>query len=361
MGAGIHMLTFLLLGQASTSDAIIKRFNQYMAKSDHLSVSSSVKFNGRQIGTGTIKIDRPTKMRVTFKSPFGEEWFAINDLAAIEVSKSQNLYSVHPVLGRLYTPGYRITAGLQYVVPHPLIQGNSNGLFPQGAPIQVKPNVLVNGVTTDQLTAKSNGVGSEIEVMAWIDRQGRLARFSIRSQTIQGEIHTVQDLSNYSITPKFTPETFSTQIPAGTIPYALANADFGLPQGQPMPSITLRSVANNSAVSLKSLTSGKNTMVVVTDPEFPANSAMFDSIRTISSKIPNFRLVVVSAQRDLNSAKRLGIANIYYDPTGSQLAKLQVPGSPSMFLFTAKGTLAQMFFGFDGKWEGLSDALKRLK
>lgn len=176
-----------------------------------------------------------------------------------------------------------------------------------------------------------------------------------------GTLIVEQDLSAYLANPKFAANQFSIKKPNGYVPFELDGAGSGIPQGEAIPSIDLKASDSGQSASLKSLMAGKNTLVVIADPEFHGNSAMFKSIQQISKKIPDYKLVVISARRDAGSAKKLGVTSTYFDPTGAQLDKLMIPGAPTMYLVDKKGKVAQMFFGFDGEWTGIDKAIDRLK
>ncbi len=355
------MLTLLLLGQTPSPDAVLKRFDQFLANSGALAVTVKTNVNGTALGTATVRIDRPLRFSVTLTSSHGAESVVMNETGALEVSHGTEIYASHPAIGRLYIPDFQVTEGLRYSIPSVLVRGSAQGFFPKESNPKVTPKVMVNGVATDQISAKVEGAGGSNEVRANFDATGRLLKFYTKSVSPQGTMVIDQDLSNYAVRQKFTAAQFSTRLPVGYSPFALDRADSGVPQGEPLPNVELKAAASGQAASLKNLISGKNALVVVADADFHANADLFKSIASISKKIPDFRLIVISAKGDAASAKKIGVPNVYFDPTGAQLAKLQAPGVPTMYLVDKKGSLAQMFFGFDGEWEGLDAAIARLK
>lgn len=354
------MLTLLLLGQAPTPDAVLKRLDQFLLSSGAMAVTVKTSVNGTPLGTGTIRVDRPLRFSVSLTTPRGVESVIINESGALEVHHGSKFYANHPAIGRLYMPDFKVTGGIRYTIPPMLLRGNTQGVFPKEFNPRVTPKVMVNGVATDQISGKVDVPGGANEIRVNVDAGGRLLKFYTKSTTQQGTIVIDQDLSNYAVRQKFTAAQFSTRLPLGYAPFALDRADFGLPSGTQVPNVELKG-ASGQAASLKDLISGKNALVVVADADFHANSELFKSIHSISAKIPDFRLVVISAKRDAASAKKIGVPNVYFDPTGAQLAKLQAPGVPAMYLVDKKGSIAQMFFGFDGQWEGLDQAIERLK
>lgn len=355
------MLALLLLGQAPTPEAVLKRFDQYMASADTLSVTVKVKVNGVALGTGVIRIDRPTRLSASIATPHGIESMIFSETGVLEVHQGSKFYSEHPSIGRLYNPEYKVTRALAFTVPQLIFRGSAAGAFPKESNPKVTSKVMVSGIPTDQIIAKSSSVGGSNEVRANFDSTGRLLKLYSKIVSQEGTRIVEQDLSNYVANPKFAANQFSIKKPNGYVPYELDRAGSGIPQGEVIPSVDLMSSDSGRSSSLKSLMAGKNTLVVVSDFEFQANSEMFRSIKQISKKIPDFNLVVISAKRDAGSAKKLGVTNTYFDPTGVQLDKLMVPGAPAMYLVDKKGKVAQMFFGFDGEWTGLDKAIARLK
>lgn len=354
------MLALLLLGQAPTPEAILKRFDQYMARADTLSVTVKTKFNGTPIGTGAIKIDRPARFSASVATPSGVQSITFNETGVLEVNQGEKFYAEHPSIGRFYNAEFKVTRAVQYSIPQMIFRGSAQGMFPKESNPKVAVKVMLNGIPTDQITAKMSGMGVTSEMKANFDSAGRLVKFYSKVVSQQGTLITEQDLSAYVVNAKFAANQFSIKKPIGYVPYELDRAGFGIPQGEAMPSVNLKSDSGQST-TLSSLVAGKNALVVIADPEFHANSEMFKSIQQISKKIPDYKLIVISARRDAGSAKKLGVTSAYFDPTGAQLEKLMVPGTPAMYLVDKKGKVAQMFFGFDGEWTGLDKAIDRLK
>jgi hypothetical protein len=355
------MLTLMILGQTPTVDSVLKRLDQYLSKADTLSVSTKSKLNGTQISVGSLRIDRPGRMNVTAKFNGVEALFIINERGGLEIDRGTQAYAEHPNFGRLYIPKFKIHGGLLYVVPTALVRGSSLGMFPAELKPTVTPKVVVNGVTTDLIFGRLKNQMAEVEVKAWIDTEGRLVKFYTKQVGQDGTTIAEYDMSGYVANQKIPETAFSTKFPLGYTPFELSRADTGLPQGQPVPNVQLKAADTGANASLKDLIAGKNTLVLIADPEFHANTALLQSIKNVSAKIPDFRLVVISNRRDAAAAKRIGSAGAFYDPTGREIGKLDAPGAPTMFLIDKKGVLAQMFFGFDGSWERLDKAIERLK
>lgn len=354
------MLTLMILGQAPSADAVLKRLDQFLAKANTLSVSAKCKFNGKQISVGTLRIDRPGRMNITAKFDGQEALFILNEQGGLEINRATGVYAEHPDFNQIYLPGFKTHGGLRYTVPAALIRGSAKGLFPSEIKPTVTPKVVINGVTTDLVSGRLKTDMADLEMKVWIDSEGRLIRYFSKESSVQGTRTVEQDMSGYSINQKLPDSVFSTKLPLGYSPFELSRADTGLSQGAPIPNVQLKAADGGKADSLKELIAGKNALVLFADPEYQANAALLQSIRGISSKIPDFKLVVISTRRDPASAKKIG-TGAYYDPTGQEFAKLAIPGAPTMYLVDKKGVLTQMFFGFDGAWEGLDTAIERLK
>lgn len=355
------MLALLLLGQAPTPEAVLKRFDQYMASADTLSVTVKTKFNGSALGTGVIRIDRPTRFSASVATPNGVQSITFTEAGVLEVNQGTKYYAEHPMIGRLYNPEFKVTQAVQYSIPQMILRGSAQGSFPKETNPKVATKVMLNGIATDQITGKMSGMGGTSELRANFDSAGRLLKFYSKIVSPQGTLLIEQDLSAYVANAKFAADQFSIRKPIGYVPYELDRAGFGIPQGETMPSVSLKATDSGQSASLKSLMSGKNALIVIADPEFHANSEMFKSIQQISKKIPDYKLIVISSKRDAASGKKLGVTGSYFDPTGAQLERLMVPGAPAMYLVDKKGKVAQMFFGFDGEWTGLDKAIYRLK
>jgi hypothetical protein len=356
------MLTLLLFAQAvPTSDAVLDRFERFIKKTDLLAVTYSVKLNGQAAGTMNLLLDRPNRMKALLKTPIGDMVYVINETGALEVSSHDHLYAQHPSIGRLYLPPLKVVPIMTYAISQQLVLGNRQLVAqPNGKPT-VKSKVMVGNVPTDEIYTKTSGMGGETQMKCNIDAQGRLMKFWVRTAAPNGATEVEHVMSSYTVGKPIPSASFETTLPLGYSPFGLARADYGLPQGDPVPTISLKPVSGGRGVTLKSLFGGKNTIVVVTDPGFHANGEMLRATREVLKQIPNSRMVVVGMRKDAASARAIGGNVAYYDPTGLEIQKLGVPGAPCIYLFDSKGNLAQMFFGFDGTWEDLDKALARLK
>jgi hypothetical protein len=355
------MLTLLLFGQAPTAEAILKRFDQYMKRADSLAITLKARVNGQSIGEGYMKLDRPGRMHLSVKLRGSELAFILNEQEGLELDRGHQAYANHPTYGQLFIPEFKLSQVLNYASPSFLIRGSSRGMFPPDLKPQVTPKVMVNGVSTDILSAKQNGPMGETEMKYWFDSAGRLVKFYSRSASPQGTLVVEHDYSGYTMNPKFASTEFSTKLHLGYMPFSLAQAGYGIPQGEQVPNIQLKNANSGAQTNLTSLTSGANTLVLFADPDFPSNTALLASLKDVVKKVPDSRLIVVGLRRDVASAKKIGASEVYYDPTGTQLVKMAIPAGPTILLIDKKGKLAQMFMGFDGTWEGMDKAIERLK
>ena len=78
------MLTMLLLGQAGSADAALKRLDAYLAKADTLSVVVQSKYQNRLLGTTTLRVDRPSRLRLDAKFTGTESKFVLNERGGLE-------------------------------------------------------------------------------------------------------------------------------------------------------------------------------------------------------------------------------------------------------------------------------------
>ncbi|MBC8065808.1 MAG: DUF2092 domain-containing protein [Chlorobia bacterium] len=351
----------LILGQVPSSESILKRYDQFLARANSLSMVVKSKFNGREMGTAKLVIARPNRMSITVKFGIHEASFVLNQEEGLEIDRPNSMYSEHPAFGQLYLPDFNLIPMIRHAVPTSAIRGTSMGMIPPTSKPTVATKVVVNGVVTDQISLKQKDQMSDLDIKIWIDATGRMVKFYSRVASMQGTVQVEQDISAYVVNPKVPDAVFNTRRPLGFSPYELARADYALPQGEAVPNVQLKAADSGKAESLKNLIAGKNSLVLIADPDFPGNSALFKALREVSMKIPDFKLVVLSNRRDPGSAKRIGVSNAFYDPTGKELLKLAIPGAPTMLLINKKGVLAQAFFGFDGQWEGLDKAVDLLK
>jgi hypothetical protein len=355
------MLTLLLLAQAQSVNPILNRFEQFVKNADTLAVSYSVKIGGKPYGTMDLKIDRPNRLKAVLKTKEGNLVYVINEGGAMEINHPAQMYAVHPPIGRLFLPPLKVVEPMTYTISQALVTGFKEAIAqPNGKPT-VTSNAMVGNVATDEIYTRTSGMGGDTQMKSNIDSQGRLMRYWVKSAGPGGSVEIELVMGNYVVGKPIPASVFSTALPLGYSPYGLARADFGLPQGSPVPNVRLKSVSGGGSVTLKSLLGGKPTMVVLTDPEFPDNVAMLRSTRELIKQIPNSRLVVVGMRKDAASAKAVGGPNAYFDPTGMDIQLLAAPGAPTFYLFRSNGTLAQMLFGFDGKWDEFDQALKLLK
>ncbi|HJP83901.1 MAG TPA: DUF2092 domain-containing protein [Fimbriimonadaceae bacterium] len=354
------MLTLLLLGQTGSADAVLRRFDQFMAKAPAFSVSVSSSVNGHHLAETVFRIQRPKRMSIVAKFAHTEGVFNLNESEGIEVFRSATLYALHPAVGKLYMPPFKMLNPLIHTVPTALYQGNSKTLFASGLRPKYAGKATINGVQTDVLSGYMKGDNSELNMKFWIDPSGKILKTYLKSVSMQGTFILEQSLSKYVLNPTFSSATFSTQLPLGYSPFALARFPDVNPSGEPMPTVTLRSVSGRVG-TLKSIAEGKNLLLVVCNPGFHANSELIRAMPTVAKRVPDSKVVYATDRRDAASAKSLNAGDVYFDPTGKELTKLALPGTPTVYLIDKKGNLIQMFVGFDGTWDGLDEAVARLK
>jgi hypothetical protein len=354
------MLTLLLLGQTGSADAVLRRFDQFMAKATAFSVAVSSEANGRHLAETILKIQRPKNLSLVAKLSETEGVFILNANEGIEIFRRPEQYAVHPAIGKLYLPPLKMLPSLVHTVPHALIRGNSKDLFPPSVKPKFTGKETLGGVSTDVLSAHMKGNAGEFDMKYWIDSSGRILKTYLKSNGIQGSFTLEQRLSKYVVYQTFPASTFSTQLPLGYSPFELERLPEPNYSGEPMPAVTLRSVSGQVG-TLKSIAGGKNLLLVVCDPGFHANSELIRAMPTVAKRVPDSKVIYATDRRDAASAKSLNAGDVYFDPTGKELAKLALPGTPTVYLIDKKGILIQMFVGFDGTWDGLDEAVARLK
>jgi|GEM_PF-2734023 len=356
------MILFALIGfHQGDASATIQRFERYMAQAKTFSVAETVSYNGTLVGKGILKVVKPTNMSFVITGTNVDSKFVLNPQGGLELDRLEKLYDTYDAQGRLFVPPTRMSPAISYGIPYLLLDGTFRSVAPPNTKYLFTAKQSVNGTTADLIEANITNQMAKIQVKVWIDSAGHMVRLFRKATTMEGTTTFTYDFSNYVINPSIPADTFSTRIPLGYTPLELERGGYAVEVGKTLPAGNYVSAANGHTVSLKSLIEGKNALVLVVDPEFPSNDDVLKAASQLAGRVPDSKLVVIGTRRDAASAKRIGAASILYDPKGTELAKLDLPGSPTLYLLDKKGAVVQTFFGFDGKFDGVEEALKRLK
>lgn len=361
-GSKANMILYAILGVLQTDpNVVVKRFEQYMAKAQTLSVTVDTTFNGRSFGKGTLKVAKPGRMSFDVKGQRIDSMFVLNEQEGLEVERTHRVYDLYDSTGKFFIPPSRLSAPVMYGIPPFLLEGSLRGAVPPNTKFKLTPKQTINGIATDLLSANISSGQAKFDAKIWVDTAGRIVKFYRKVVSMEGTTELTYQLSGYQLNPVFNANTFSTKLPLGFSPYTLATAGSAVEAGKPLPMGTYQAADTGKQVSLKSLTQGKNALVLIADPEFPSNPELLKAMKDLVIQVPDSKLVVISNRRDPAMAKQIGVSSALYDPRGSELAKLNLGGAPTLYLLNKRGNVVQAFFGFDGKWEGLPEALKRLK
>lgn len=352
------LYTLIALTQ-SDSASVVRRFEQFMANAKTLSVSVSVSLGGTPVGNAKLQMEKPDKLSVSVVGVGVSSSFAANEKGGLELEKTSQSYDTYPAMSKFYAPPSRMSSVIHESVPRFLLDGNFKNFFPGSANISVKSKQPVGGAVADLLESSGQMQGAKYSMKVWVDTSGKVLKSYSRVESMEGVRQTEYALTNYVVNKPIPAQTFTTKIPLGYSPYALEAANTAIESGQSFPLGNYASASGGSK-SLRTLLNGKNGLVLFVDPEFHSNPAVLKSVQALTGKVPNSRLVVISTAKDAAAARNLGGADALYDPKGSELAKINLAGAPMLYLLDKHGKVVLAFLGFDGKWEGMDEAIAKL-
>ncbi|RYG24666.1 hypothetical protein EON82_09925 [bacterium] len=306
------MLAFALLAADPVArlDAFMKAHPTFVA-------TFQVSIRGRAVGTETLRVSRPNRMRYDLKGSGIDYSLSSTEKGYVEVDRVELAYDEHKWPGGLQVYESRLKPIAESVFPRYVLPAAIAGF------LRSKPTVAaVDG--GEELRVKIQTPTGEMEMRLLVDGQGRPARYS---EGMGGQFTTWKltsfkdgssDLANYRI-----------EAPVGYVPYALPELPYPLQVGEAAPLTGWRKAG--AAVDLAEPQRGKTRLLAVLGSDCPASKAVRPSLAALAKSMP----VLIIGPGEIT------------DPSGALMKRLSPPGTPMFYMVGPDGKVTGLWLGFD--------------
>jgi hypothetical protein len=336
------MLTLALIVLQSDADAVIERFNRFVMAAKTIYVDVRMEKPGMAPGTGRFWVEFPGRMALEFKMPGVDYRYGVLEGTCTEVERTEKEFDEYEWLGVL-SPGHsRISSVSEYALPIPLFARNVRATAPRNAKFGLDGQEESNGKKSDWLKVRFNDDVSRSEIRALIDEHGKLLRYERKVESQGRSDITNLILTGYVLNRVFPRAVFETNIPVGYLPYALPQPSYPLEIGMAAPLRGWRNAVSGQAMNLE-VPAGKHLLLAVLDRNCPPSET---ARRELGAGNDAWTVQYLSLGRTAGEA----VVGSAFDPSGIQIGKLRVPGTPMFYLVSPGGTIKGLWHGFgEGK------------
>lgn len=308
-----------------------------------MSVDVKAKYSGTEIlGTAQLVISKP--MSVKFTGQWGATSFLYtqNPKGAIELDRTLGRYREYGRASTILPPTGEVAGPAPTAFPGIVLVQDLRKVIPPGKAYSLAKSTP--GVKATTIECEFQVQGGRIHIWFKIDEFGRL----IFSKQVRSGERGSESLeiyySNWKVNKSYSPKFFEIEPPLGTRPDVLPSPPNSLSVGQQFPmgeTVKLRT----GMQKLSAIAGGKPILVSVLS-ENCAPSRSFHA--WLEKDAPQFTSKVRLLHFVAGAGKPFsGKAPIAKQPSGTLFHKLNLPGTPGLYLIDSKGNIANMWFGFD--------------
>lgn len=357
-------LCLLALTQTNPADAVLNRFDGFLARTPNFSVhivAKSNRISGQ--GTGTLVFSWPKGTR------FDLIWGQVNYTVAISegrgVEIARNLLSYNEFFTNGYLIDFESSLGsmADYGIPQPFFYRTlKRSASPQMPFKLIKKANAKDPVDTVQIKA-----GNTFEVTARIDSAGRMISYS--SKVVTPDETTLKDfvLTDYKVNPSLPKDFFTPTIPTGFSPFSLPPEDLPPATNESVP-LGMWAKVSGGQTDLDALVKRQPLLLFLVDAEFDASATALRDLPAIraAAKAAGVEVEVLVRGTSAADAKGLNVPDALYDPSGKNWSRLRVPGTPGYLLLQRGGKASRIWLGYDpdeqkGFLNDLKEAMQDLK
>ena len=339
------ILTALALTLAQDNTSALKRMETFFAQ--HPSFEAKLKFSTWKgdHADGTIMESRPSRVAYKISFPNATYQFLRTPAGGIETVSDTKVYAEYLTTDKISIPISDITVGdWRLAMPIPLFYNDLKEYFPPDTKISSTSGPKVAGVPTDTVTMRIDRPHWKYIGILSIDQSGRLLRYVTQDARNPKAVVNV-DVSDYSF-KTLAPESFKLNaLPKGYTLFGLPEVPEPLGLDQRLPGGKVVNASSGEQSDLYRLV-GSNALLAVVDPAWVVSKngkrALAD-IQKVMTEQKAGKITLLCADPGKPNAK---IPGLNYDPSGSILHTLKIPGAPTFFLVGKKGLLERTWCGY---------------
>lgn len=325
------------------AEAALDRYSRFMSKVRTLAVDVKAKYSGSDsIGTAQLILSRPSSVK--FSGQWGGTSFLYTQSpnGAIELDRTLGRYREYGRASGILPPTGEVAKPAPTAFPGIVLVPDLRRVIPPGKMFSVVRSTP--GLKATTVDCEFEIQGGRIHIWFKIDELGRLI-FSkqVRSGTSGSETLELY-YTNWHVNKAYPAKLFDIDPPLGTRPDVLPSPPDSMTVGQQFPiSESLKFKSGWQRIS--AFAGGKPVLVSLIDKGCQPSHAFhvwLERNNPILSK--KVKLLAISRGAGRAFTGKVPVAE---QPSGSLWAKLNLPGTPSLYLVDSKGKIAKLWFGFD--------------
>lgn len=324
-------------------EAALDRYSRFMAKVRTMSVDVKVKYSGSEsLGTAQLIVSKPVSVK--FAGQWGGSSFLYtqNPRGAIELDRKLGRYREYGRASVILPPTGEVAKPAPTAFPGIVLVPDLRRIIPPGKNFGLVKSTP--GVKATTIDCEFEIQGGRIHIWFKIDEFGKLI-FSkqVRTGNLGSESLEIY-YTNWQINKTYSPKLFEIEPPLGTRPDVLPTPPDSLTVGQQFPMAETVRLGSKSE-RLSSFAASKPVLISVLSKNCPPSRAFHAWLEKNRSRIP--KKVKLMALAVGNGIPFKGSIPVASQPTDSLWNKLNLPGTPGLYLIDSKGKIAKMWFGFD--------------
>lgn len=324
-------------------EAALDRYSKFMSNARTMAVDVKVKYSGTDsLGACHLVLSKPVSVK--FSGQWGGTSFQYtqNPKGAIELDRSLGRYREYGRSSMILPPTGEVAKPAPIAFPGIVLVQDLRKVIPPGKAFTLAKSTP--GVKATTLECEFSIQGGRIHIWFKIDEFGRLI-FSKQVRT--GELGSDSleiYYSNWEVNKSYSPKLFEIEPPLGTRPDVLPTPPDSMTVGQPFPlSESVRTKAGWQKLS--AIAGGRPLLLSVLGQSCPISRAFHAWLERNAVHFSNrAKLIHLATGTGKPFSGKILLAS---QPSGSLWQKLNLPGTPGLYLIDTKGKIAKMWFGFD--------------
>lgn len=334
MTALLMPILAILSTQTPADDPLIACFNRY-DRAQAIQIEGQVIINNSLPATIKLSWIRPRRMRFTLRHLLTGYELIQSETMMLECDLTERQYGLFPADETIRLPIGEVSDVPEIGFPGALLPNTGVRRVFQIGRRQIAKEKL-NGIELQRLTATVESQEGDQVCTAWIGAGGRLYQYSTKG----GGPEIVYKFNSEKMEPAPL-ASFDAEPPVGFSPYMTARMPEPLRPSETVPASGW-TVEGGRKQSFAEATSGKVALVVVTSPKCPASENAESFLKKLRADWDTRSAAFLWLSLDRGSPNATHV-----DPEGTLERALGVPATPCFYLTDAKGTVAQVWYGFD--------------
>lgn len=349
----------LMLFAPADPEPVLQRLDKFIA-SERASVEFEVEspiYEGK--GKGTLRWMRPNSQFYEVAWGPGSAEFRQTKAGTMEIDRATNTYLEFAVQPRLVIPPGIAAALTDLAYPRIFASGGLKHVLPAATKYMLEEPIEIDGERVDQLVAIFDESPVRIEARAFVATDGRLLRYSEKSESPTGGQDFTFNFRNWKRPASFEANAFSLVIPDGYVPFGLPIQADPVEVGNPAP-LGNWTASGGRAVDMAKQAKGQWLVLGFLDDSAPSVSSV-QAWNRLKGLIGQSKVVSATIGKAPPGARA---DHAFPDADGKIASAFRSPGAPFFAVVAPSGEIAWLWFGYSPDKEqemreSLASAVKR--